>query len=107
VEARAVILVEGILVLNSPRLRELMDIRVFVDTGLDICLARRIQRDVAQRGRTMRSVIDQYEKHVRPMCLQFIEPSRQHAHIIIPSGGKNTKALGILKAGINALLLDS
>jgi uridine kinase len=107
VDARAVILVEGILVLNSPRLRELMDLRVFVDTDLDICLARRIQRDVAERGRTMRTVIDQYERHVRPMCLRFIEPSRPHAHIIIPSGGKNTKALAILTAGINALLLDS
>jgi len=107
VDARAVILVEGILVLNSPRLRELMDIRVFVDTDLDICLARRIQRDVAERGRTMRSVIEQYENYVRPMCLQFIEPSRQHAHIIIPGGGKNTKALGILQAGVDALLLDS
>ncbi len=104
VEARAVVLVEGILVLHSPRLRELMDIRVFVDTPLDICLARRIKRDVAERGRTVSSVSHQFEKNVRPMYLQFVEPSRRHAQLIVPEGGKNTKAIEIVTAGINALL---
>jgi uridine kinase len=106
VAARPLVLVEGILVLSHTRLRELMDIRVFVDTALDICLARRIKRDVAERGRTVSSVSQQFEINVRPMYLQFIEPSRRHAHIIIPEGGKNTKAIGIVTAGINALLSD-
>ena len=104
VEARAVVLLEGILVLHSPRLRELMDILIFVDTALDICLARRIQRDVAERGRTVSSVSHQFEKNVRPMYLQFVEPSRRHAQLIVPHGGNNTKAIEIVTAGINALL---
>lgn len=106
VEARPVILVEGILVLHHPPLRELMDICVFVDTDLDECLDRRITRDTSKRGRTAQSVIDQFEQTVRPMYLQFIEPSRQHAHLIIPGGGKNSVALGILASGIRALLCD-
>ncbi len=104
VAAHAVLLVEGILVLSNVRLRELMDLCVFVDTAPDICLARRIKRDVSERGRTVDSVVQQYEKHVRPMYQQFIEPSRRHAHLVIPTGGKNEVALNILIAGINALL---
>lgn len=106
VGARAAILVEGILVLHHPGLRELMDVRVFVDTDLEECLARRIRRDRAERGRTAQSVTDQYERTVRPMYHAFIGPSRQHADLIVPEGGKNAVALSMLTARINALVSD-
>ncbi|TOL43442.1 uridine kinase, partial [Vibrio parahaemolyticus] len=75
--------------LTDKRLRGEMDFSIFVDTPLDICLMRRIKRDVNERGRTLDSVIEQYNKTVRPMFLQFIEPSKQYADIIVPRGGKN------------------
>lgn len=101
---KKVIILEGILLLTDPKLRELMDASVFMDTPLDICLLRRLTRDVAERGRTMESVINQYQKTVRPMFLQFIEPSKQYADIIVPRGGKNRIATDILKARIQHLL---
>ena len=97
---KKVIIIEGILLLTDKRLREEMDFSIFVDTPLDICLMRRIKRDVNERGRTLDSVIDQYNKTVRPMFLQFIEPSKQYADIIVPRGGKNRVAIDILKAKI-------
>ncbi len=101
VKPKKVILLEGILVLTDPRLRREMSFSIFVDTPLDICLIRRMKRDVNERGRSMDSVIEQYQKTVRPMFLQFIEPSKQHADIIVPRGGKNRVAIDILKAKID------
>ncbi|QSX28628.1 MULTISPECIES: uridine kinase [Shewanella] len=101
---KKVIILEGILLLTDPELREQMDASVFMDTPLDICFLRRLTRDVAERGRTMESVISQYKKTVRPMFLQFIEPSKQYADIIVPRGGKNRIATDILKARIQHLL---
>ncbi|MDP5145344.1 uridine kinase [Shewanella sp. ULN5] len=101
---KKVIILEGILLLTDPKLRDLMDASVFMDTPLDICFLRRLTRDVAERGRTMESVISQYKKTVRPMFLQFIEPSKQYADIIVPRGGKNRIATDILKARIQHLL---
>jgi len=83
-----IIILEGILVLNEPRLRELMDIRVFIDTAPDICFIRRLKRDIEERARTVDMVITQYTETVRPMYFQFIEPSKRYADIIIPRGGK-------------------
>ncbi|MGZ9898494.1 uridine kinase [Shewanella gaetbuli] len=103
-QPKKVIILEGILLLTDPKLRDLMDASVFMDTPLDICFLRRLTRDVAERGRTMESVISQYKKTVRPMFLQFIEPSKQYADIIVPRGGKNRIATDILKARIQHLL---
>lgn len=101
---KKVIILEGILLLTDPKLRELMDASVFMDTPLDICFLRRLTRDVQERGRTMESVINQYQQTVRPMFLQFIEPSKQYADIIVPRGGKNRIATDILKTRIQHLL---
>ncbi|RMD98259.1 MAG: uridine kinase [Calditrichaeota bacterium] len=101
-----IIVLEGILILDSPRLRDLMDIKVFVDTDADIRLIRRLRRDVSERGRTVESVLDQYEKSVRPMHLQFVEPSKRYADIIIPEGGRNVVAIDLLKTKIEALLRE-
>ena len=101
-----IIVLEGILILDSPRLRELMDIKVFVDTDPDIRLIRRIRRDVSERGRTVESVLEQYEKSVRPMHLQFVEPSKRYADIIIPEGGRNVVAIDLLKTKIESLLRE-
>lgn len=104
VTPKKVIILEGILLLTEPRLRNLMHASIFMDTPLDICLLRRLQRDVEERGRTMESVLAQYQKTVRPMFMQFIEPSKQHADIIVPRGGKNRIAIDVLKAHIAKLL---
>jgi len=101
---KKVIILEGILLLTEPRLRGLMHASIFMDTPLDICLLRRLTRDVQDRGRTMESVLKQYQKTVRPMFMQFIEPSKQHADIIVPRGGKNRIAIDVLKAHIAKLL---
>lgn len=100
-QPKKVIILEGILLLTDARLRAEMNLAVFIDTPSDICLLRRMQRDVNERGRSMDSVMSQYEKTVRPMFLQFIEPSKQYADIIVPRGGKNRIAIDILKAKIN------
>ena len=95
VEPKDVIILEGILVLEDQRLRDLMDIKLFVDTDADFRIIRRMQRDIKERGRTMDSVIDQYVKVVRPMHNQFIEPTKRYADIIIPEGGQNHVAIDI------------
>ena len=89
-------IVEGILILTDAALRDLMDIKVFVDTDSDTRFIRRLQRDVAERGRTMESVIDQYQTTVKPMHLEFVEPSKRYADVIIPLGGHNTVAVDLL-----------
>ncbi len=99
-----VILVEGILLFVEPALRNLFDMRIFVDTPDDIRLIRRLKRDVAERGRTPESVIEQYLETVRPMHLEFVEPSKRHADVIIPEGGFNKVAIDMLAARIRAML---
>lgn len=99
-----VIILEGILILNDARLREMMDIKVFIDTAPDTCFIRRLKRDIEERGRSVESVINQYNNTVRPMYMQFIEPSKQYADIIIPRGGKNMIAIDLLTTKIKALL---
>lgn len=100
----SIIILEGILILSEPRLRELMDIQVFIDTAPDICFIRRLNRDINERARSVDSIIKQYEETVRPMYFQFIEPSKRYADIIIPRGGKNKVAIDILSAKITTLL---
>lgn len=99
-----VILVEGILIFVDKTLRDLFDIKIFVDTDSDIRFIRRLQRDLAERGRTTESVIKQYQTTVRPMHLEFVEPSKRYADVIIPEGGFNTAALDMVVARIDALL---
>ena len=99
-----IIVLEGILLFVEQRLRELMDIRIFMDTALDICLLRRLKRDTAERDRSIQSVIDQYEKTVRPMYMQFIEPSKRYADINVPRGGENRIAIDMIKAKMRELL---
>ncbi len=100
--ARAVVVVEGILILYEPELRRLMDIRIFVDTDADVRLIRRLQRDVAERGRTVESVIRQYVATVRPMHLEFVQPSMRYADVIIPEGGYNRVAVEMVVARVKA-----
>jgi uridine kinase len=95
-QPRRALIVEGILVFTDAALRDLMDIKVFVDTDSDTRFIRRLQRDVAERGRTMDSVIDQYQSTVKPMHLEFVEPSKRYADVIIPLGGHNTVAVDLL-----------
>ena len=99
-----VVVVEGILVLYEPDLRERFDLRVFVDTDADVRFIRRLERDVAERERSLASVIDQYLATVRPSHEQFIEPSKRHADVIIPHGGMNAPALDVLLARVRELL---
>ncbi len=100
----SVIIVEGILLLTNEKLRDQFDIKLFVNTPLDICLLRRIARDTQKRGRSLQSVADQYESSVRPMYLQFIEPSAKYADMVITGGGKNSVALDIVKNKVLHLL---
>ena len=95
-EPRRALIVEGILIFTDAALRDLMDIKVFVDTDSDTRFIRRLQRDVAERGRTMESVIDQYQSTVKPMHREFVEPSKRYADVIIPLGGHNTVAVDLL-----------
>lgn len=99
-----IIILEGILLFVDAALRDMMDIKIFVDTPLDVCLSRRITRDVFSRGRSIESVLSQYQKTVRPMYLQFIEPSKRYADIIVPRGGGNRIATDMIKAKIKELL---
>lgn len=105
VAPRSVLIVEGILVLVEPALRDLMDVRIFVDTDSDLRLARRLERDVAERGRSVRSVLNQYMKTVRPMHLQFVEPSKRYADVVIPEG-YNTNAVGVVTRMIDSVLAE-
>ena len=104
VKPSKVIIVDGILIFENKELRELMDIKVFVDTDADIRLARRILRDVRDRGRSMESVIDQYTTTVKPMHEEFVEPSKKHADVIIPEGGFNSVAVGMIIENIRSLI---
>lgn len=104
VEPRDIVIVEGILVLDSPKVRELMDIKIFVDTDADVRIIRRIMRDMNERGRTLESVIAQYLDVVKPMHFEFVEPSKRYADIIIPEGGHNKVAIDIMVAKIKSII---
>jgi uridine kinase len=104
VNPRGVIVVEGILIFADASLRSMFDVKIFVDTDPDIRLIRRLQRDIAERGRTVESVIKQYQATVRPMHLEFVEPSKRYADVIIPEGGFNAAALDMVVARIESLL---
>jgi len=104
IEPEPVIMVEGILIFSEPRLREMFDVKVFVDTDPDIRFIRRLERDIHERGRTTESVINQYLTTVRPMHLEFVEPSKRYADVIIPEGGLNTVAMDMVVARLEALL---
>jgi len=104
VRPRSVVLVEGILIFSEMPLRELLDVKIFVDTDPDLRFIRRLQRDITERGRTTESVIKQYLTTVRPMHLDFVEPSKRYADVIIPEGGFNTAALDMVVARIESLL---
>ena len=106
VEPRKVILVDGILIFAEPELRKLFDVRIYVDTDADVRLIRRLKRDIAERGRSVESVVTQYESTVRPMHMEFVEPSKRYADLIIPEGGENTVALDFLFARLRELLGD-
>jgi len=99
-----VILVEGILIFAEAALRELFDVKIFVDTDSDLRFVRRLQRDISERGRTTESVIKQYMATVRPMHLDFVEPSKRYADVLIPEGGFNAAALDMVVARIESLL---
>ena len=100
IEPKRVIIVEGILIFENKQLRDLMDIKIFVDTDADIRLCRRIRRDVRERGRTLESVIEQYQAIVKPMHEKYVEPSKRYAHIVVPEGGKNAVALEMIEGRI-------
>lgn len=102
--AHTIIVLEGILLFVDANLRKMMDMRIFMDTPLDICLLRRLRRDILSRGRSIESVLEQYEETVRPMYLQFIEPSKRYADIIVPRGGENRIAIEMIKAKMRELL---
>ena len=106
VEPRKVILVDGILIFAEAELRKLFDVKIYVDTDADIRLIRRLKRDIAERGRSVESVVSQYESTVRPMHMEFVEPSKRYADLIIPEGGENTVALDFLFARLRELLGD-
>lgn len=106
IEPKPIILVEGILIFAEPELRPLFDIKIFVDTDPDIRFIRRLQRDIAERGRTAESVVNQYLTTVRPMHLEFVEQSKRYADIIIPEGGMNTVAMDMVVAQIRAMLTE-
>ena len=101
-----VVVVEGIMLYHSKAMRDLFSLKLFVDTPLDICLARRIERDVHERGRTVASVLAQYQRTVRPMYQEFVEPSKYYADLIVPMGGHSQIVLDVLNTKINQLITD-
>jgi uridine kinase len=103
VPPQRVILVEGILIFADARLRELFDVRIFVDTDDDVRFIRRLQRDISERGRSLDSVINQWMQTVRPMYLEFVEPSKRYAHVIVPEGGLNAVAMEMIIARVEGL----
>jgi uridine kinase len=107
VEPKPIVIVEGILIFADPRLLEQMDIKVFVDTPDDVRFIRRLRRDLAERGRTVESVIEQYSATVRPMHMQFVEPSKRHADVIIPEGGHNLVSIDLLSGKIREKLASA
>ena len=104
VDRKAIVIVEGILIFSEPRLLEQMDIKIFVDTPDDLRFIRRLRRDIAERGRTLDSVIDQYTATVRPMHMQFVEPSKRFADVIIPEGGHNLVSIDLISGKIRERL---
>ena len=106
VDPQPVILVEGILIFADKRLRDLMDVKIYVDTDADLRLLRRLKRDIEERGRSIGSVIDQYMSTVRPMHLEFVEPSKRYADVIIPEGGFNEVAIDMVASRLRALIGD-
>ena len=96
IQPAKVIIVEGILIFENQELRDLMDIRIFVDSDADIRLCRRIKRDVEKRGRSLESVLTQYQQTVKPMHERYVEPSKKYAHLVVPEGGKNVVALDMI-----------
>jgi len=104
VEPRPVIMVEGILILSDPELRKLLDVKIFVDTDSDIRFIRRLERDIQERGRTTEIVVKQYLSTVRPMHMEFVEPSKRYADVIVPEGGLNAVAMEMVAARLEALL---
>ena len=104
VEPKPVIIIEGIMALHYKKLRDMMDLKIFVDTDPDVRLIRNIRRDVVERGRTVEMVLDHYENAVKPMHEQFIEPTKKFADIIIPSGGENKTGIHILKSYIEGIV---
>ncbi|WP_088102585.1 uridine kinase [Halalkalibacter urbisdiaboli] len=107
IEPKDVIILEGILILEDERLRDLMDIKLFVDTDADIRIIRRLSRDISERGRSIESVIEQYTDVVRPMHLQFIEPTKRYADVIIPEGGKNRVAIDLMVTKIRTIIEEN
>ena len=97
---KSVIIVEGILIFENKELRDLMDIKIFVDTDADVRLCRRIKRDVNKRGRSLESVLEQYQTTVKPMHEKYVEPSRKYANLVVPEGGKNVVALDMIEGRI-------
>jgi len=106
INPQLIILIEGILILAEPELRNLFDLKIYVDTDADIRFIRRLKRDIEERGRTTESVINQYLETVRPMHLEFVEPSKRYASVIIPEGGYNTVALDLIVARIESMLQE-
>lgn len=104
VGGHSIIVIEGILLFAESSLREIMDIRIFMETALDVCLMRRLKRDINERERSLDCVLKQYKETVRPMFLQFIEPSKRYADIIVPRGGNNRIAIDMIKAKMRELL---
>ena len=102
-----VIIVEGILIFENEALRDLMDIRIFVDTDADVRLCRRIKRDVNKRGRSLESVLTQYQQTVKPMHERYVEPSKKFAHMVVPEGGKNWVALDLIRGRIQRHLKEA
>ena len=107
IKARPIMLLDGLLVLEDPGLRHLMDIKIYVDADPDIRFIRRLKRDITERGRTLDQVIRQYESSVRPMHLQFVEPSKRYADLVIPEGGYNFVAIDLMKTKIRSLLAET
>lgn len=106
IKPQPIILIEGILIFAEPELRKLFDLKIYVDTDADIRFIRRLKRDIEERGRTTESVIKQYLETVRPMHLEFVEPSKRYASVIIPEGGYNTVALDLIVARIESMLQE-
>ena len=106
VQPRDVILVDGILLFADATLREMFDLKIFVDTEADVRFIRRLQRDIGERGRSLESVIEQYLKTVRPMHFEFVEPTKRYADVILPRGGQNTAGIEVIAASIRERLAD-
>ncbi len=106
VKPRRIVILDGLLILDDPALRQMMDIKIYVDADPDVRFIRRLKRDLTERGRTVDQIIRQFESTVRPMHLQFVEPSKRYADLIIPEGGYNFVAIDLLKTKIRSLLSD-